>query len=256
MKRMLKKSACLLTAAALSATMVALPAAAEEAHAAMTPHMRKIGVKFDLKKNKAVSIKTAWPGIGFRDVTVRIKNYKVTKAKKKGYKTATFTLVTTQKTTLTKKQLAKTDIDAGVGTYWGSWWASFVDLDTGKSLNGRNNLGVTVKFGKPKRTGVKKYKLDYVTLNIASRCTQKVTVTFPSKYKGLCFGLFGDNCGFSETPQDDSFHKGKTPFGKTSYYNWKVANKLFEPMYEEYTPGYSQWFYKKSKTNSHWMRIK
>ena len=255
MRKPLKKAVCVLATVALASTMVALPATAEEAYAAEKPHMKKIGVKFDLKKNKAVKVKTAWPGIDFRDVKVTVKNYKVKKAKKKGYKTATFTLVVTQNNVLTKKQQRATDIDAGVGTYWGAWFCSFVDYNTGKSLDGKNSLGVTVKYGESKKSGVKKYRLDFVILNAWKKLTKKVTVTYPANYKGLCFGVFGDNCGYSETAKDNAFGNGKAAFGSTSYYNWKVAYRHFS-WYKDSNKNYSKWFNKKSKTNSHWMRVK
>ena len=64
MRKAQKKSASLLTAVALSATMVALPVAAEEAHAAEKPHMKTLKLKWDLRKNKAVTSKEKFAAIG------------------------------------------------------------------------------------------------------------------------------------------------------------------------------------------------
>ena len=57
-----------------------------------------------------------------------------------------------------------------------------------------------------------------------------MTVTYPEDYKDLCVGVGGYN-QIKETKADKKLGKKGYPFGKSS-------------------------FYKKGKTNSHWMRIK
>lgn len=261
MRKVLKKSACLLTAVALSATMVALPAAAEEAHAAEKPHMKKIGVKFDLKKNKAATFKTSWPGAGFKKMTATVRNLKITNAKKKGYKKATFTVVMRNKFSPTKKQIkAMRNWDGDWNITWGNCWVAIVDYATGRQLVDGNKQNVTVRYGKWKFTGDKTYKNKWGgSVHLFKTASVKVTVTYPSNYKNLCIGVGGDNThhgtyGVDQLREDpsipnkvDLFWVGEAPFGKTELYNWKL-------MYDSYLSKSN--FYTKSKTNSHWMRIK
>ncbi len=274
MKKPLKKAACVLATVALASTMVALPATAEKAHAATKPHMKSLGLKWDLKKNRTVKFKTSWPGAGkggytgYEGMTATIKNWKVSKAQKKGYKKATFTLVFNNRFSPTKKQIR------GMKDWSGNWndgafgyiWYAVVDYNTGKSLEVPNDKGVTVKSGKWRFTGGKKYKSDlWSSVHVYKKATVKVTITYPSKYKGLCIGVGGNNVPYSTLryyqngvladdygrhDKVDYFWDGKAPFGKTSLYNWKLANKTWAAGYNKNS------CYTKSKANSHWMRLK
>ena len=239
MRKMLKKSACVLTAVALSATMVALPAAAEEAHAAEKPYMKTLKLKWDLKKNKAVTSKEKFSVLSTKTTKITVKNYKTTKLKN-GKKKTSFTIVYTQPFKPTKKQVHKM-ANAGYSAVCGGSFYTIVDYETGKSLEGDSalakQLGVTVKNSQWKLSGEKTYKdKDGCWVRYASKRYMKVSVTYPANYKGLCLGV-GANNVMEESLRpaylqaNSAFWDGEKPFGKTSYY-------------------------KKGKTNSHWMRIK
>ena len=240
MRKVLKKSACLLTAVALSATMVALPAAAEEAHAAEKPYMKSLKLKWDLKKNKAVTSKEAIAAYGKKPLKITVKNYKVSKAKK-GYKKASFTITYVQNFKPTKRQV---DNMVGYGNIMrGGYYFSLVDYTTGKSLlpgsEMAKQLDVTTRMSKWTYSKAVKYKGSKGNwVKLSAKGSVKVTVTFPETYKGLCLGVsgmtFDQNEAFlsaSATTILEKFDKGTSSYGKTA-------------------------LYKKGKTNSHWMRIK
>ena len=240
MRKMLKKSACLLTAVALSATMVALPAAAEEAHAAEKPYMKKIGVKFDLKKNKTVKSKEKFAAVGSKAMKITVKNYKTTKLKN-GKKKTTFTIVYNMSFKPTKKQVHKI-ANAGYegSSFRGNYYFSVVDYSTGLSIANDSDLskelGVTVKYSDWKHSGTKKYKDgDGCWVSYPAKASIKVSITYPADYKGACLGVGANNYlyqeGSSVSKVNQAHFDGKRPFGKT-------------------------YMYKKGKTNSHWMRIK
>lgn len=238
MRKMLKKSACLLTAVALSATMVALPAAAEEAHAAEKPYMKTLKLKWDLKKNKAVKSKEKFAAVGNKNLKITVKNYKTTTLKS-GKKKTTFTIVYNRSFKPTKKQTHKM-ANYYLGVFTGGWYFSVVDYSTGLCLANDSDLskelGVTVKYSDWKYSGKKKYKdNDGCWVRYPSKASIKVSITYPADYKGLCLGVGANNYVCQEGSQvgkiNQAHFDGKRPFGKT-------------------------YMYKKGKTNSHWMRIK
>ncbi|MEY8459926.1 hypothetical protein AALA69_02200 [Eggerthellaceae bacterium 24-137] len=238
MRKMLKKSACLLTAVALSATMVALPAAAEEAHAAERPYMKTLKLKWDLKKNKAVKSKEKFVGLGNKNLKITVKNYKTTKLKN-GKKKTTFTIVYNRSFKPTKKQVHKM-CDSYEVDWLGDYYFSVADYSTGLSLEEGSDLskelGVTVKNSGWKYSGTKKYKdNDGCWVRYPSKISIKVSITYPADYKGLCLGVGAHNYLYQEgspiSKVNQAYFNGKRPFGKT-------------------------YMYKKGKTNSHWMRIK
>lgn len=238
MRKVLKKSACLLTAVALSATMVALPAAAEEAHAAEKPHMKKIGVKFDLKKNKTVKSKEKFAAVGNKTMKITVKNYKTTKLKN-GKKKTTFTIVYAEPFKPSKRQVHKM-ANYYLGVFKGGCYFSVVDYSTGLSIANDSDLskelGVTVKYSDWKYSGTKKYKDgDGCWVRYPSKASIKVSITYPADYKGACLGVGANNYVYQEGSPcgkvNQAHFDGKRPFGKT-------------------------YMYKRGKTNSHWMRIK
>lgn len=263
MTQIWKRGIALLVAAVLALCLLgAIPGTAPEAQAASASHMKSLNLKWDLKKNKAVAFKTSWPGAGFQSMTATIKNYKVTKASKKGYKKLTLTVVFNNKFNPSSKQLkAMSNTVGDWNLTWGTAWLTAVDYTTGKCLEAKNKHGVTVKFGNWKIEGGKKFKnIENGTIQVYKKATCKVTITYPTNYKGLCIGIGGDNDHYGSYVEDnynDSdfipkdkeglFWTGKAPFGKTSLYDWKLKYRS--------DLGKSQ-FYAKSKTNSHWMRVK
>ena len=208
---------------------------ADEAHAAEKPYMKKIGVKFDLKKNKEVKSKEKVVGVGNKNLKITVKNYKTAKLKN-GKKKTTFTVVYDRSFKPTKKQVHKMNRSYD-GTLFGGFWVDVVDYSTGSfDESVMDELGVSVKLSKWKYSKNKKFKDgDGCWVKYPLRAQVKVTITYPASYKGLCLGV-GANSYFN--PEGSTAYKvnqahfeGKRPFGKT-------------------------YMYKKGKTNSHWMRIK
>lgn len=219
-------------AAMLAAGLTVSPAMADEVQTApRKPYMKTLKLKWDLKKNKAMKFTSKFVEVGKKPMTMTIKNVKVSKAKKEGYKKLTFTVVGKQAWKPTKKQvhkMVKSKLCRETGSIGGYHWWTVADYDTGLSLEGPNKLGVTVKT--VKKNSYKRIKDNdgcYVRFGV---WTTKVTVAYPEDYKGLCIGVGGRNT-VKGTKTDDLFFEGKRAFGKTS-------------------------FYKYGKTNSRWMRIK
>lgn len=246
MRKVLKKSACLLTAVALSATMVALPAAAEEAHAAEKPYMKTLKLKWDLKKNKTVKSKEAYAGIGAKSLKITVKNYKTTTLKN-GKKKTTFTIVYNRTFKPTKKQVHKIVQNAYYGDegFTGGFGFAVVDIKTGKELGKKSKLAkqLGIKVTSKEKMSNKKTveDSDGCYFWYYGKTTYKVTVTYPKGYKDLALGVWGNNYRWpaeweSEAisrlvKAENKFRAGESAFGATRYY-------------------------KKGKTNSHWMRIK
>lgn len=235
MTQVWKRGIALLVAAVLALCMLgAIPGTAPEAQAASGSHMKSLNLKWDLKKNKAVKCTEPFAAIGKKPLTIKIKNYKVSQTKKKGYKKLTFTVEWKRSWTPTKKQVHKMIKNSywnETGEIGGGYWVAVVDYDTGLSLDQENDKGVTIKTADAKFSNWKKSTdNDGCWVRIAQTCTQKITITYPSSYKDLCIGVGGVNLK-DATKSDGAFWDGEQTFGKTSYY-------------------------KKGKTNSHWMRVK
>lgn len=234
MRKLLKRVMAAVVVAALAAGVVVAPAMADEAHAATKPYMKTLKLKWDLKKNKTLKITEPWAGIGKQPATVTLKNFKITKAKKEGYKKLTYKVVIKRTWNPTKSKVHKLVNN----NYWwetesfgGGVWGAQVDYKTGQNLEAENDFGVTVKTGGWKHSNYKKAK-DWhgCWVKYPRTISATVTITYPEDYKGLCIGIGGSNLKQS-TKADDAFWQGAKKFGKTSYY-------------------------KKGKANSHWMRVK
>ena len=218
---------------------LALPAAAEEAHAAEKPYMKTLKLKWDLRKNKAVTSKEKFAAIGNKAMKITIKNYKTTKLKN-GKKKTTFTIAYNMSFKPTKKQVHKI-ANAGYDGFRGDYYFAVIDYSTGLSLEKDSDLskelGVTVKTSDWKHSGRKKYKdSDGCWVRYPSKSSVKVSITYPADYKGLCLGVWANNyldddLSYNSYLANERFWNCEKPFGKTAYY-------------------------KKGKTNSHWMRIK
>ena len=92
----------------LAAGLTISPAMADEAQAApKKPYMKTLKLKWNLKKNKAMKFTSRFVSVGKKPMTMTIKNVKVSKAKKKGYKKLTFTVVNKAAWKPTKKQVHK-----------------------------------------------------------------------------------------------------------------------------------------------------
>ena len=168
--------------------------------AASKPDMRKANVKWDLRNNKAVKFKTTWSVLGTRTHLVKMTNYKVRKAKKKGYKQCTFNLTVTRRINPTKEQVGQMCeliecYEAGKsenGPFGGCFYIAVVDYKTGKCLEGKNSSRVKVKFSDWKYSKtVKKYGYEGNWISYPQKATRKVTITYPKNYKNLAVGFGG-----------------------------------------------------------------
>lgn len=246
---------------ALILSLSIMPGQGTEVQAASKNYMKKLSLKWDLKKNKKVTCKLAYDGIGKKKASFKITDYKIRKAKKKGYKQLTFTLTVKNEWKPKKSEIHKLamssysyktiDIvkrgeeDSQASPVSGTDFQCYiVDYNTGLSLAAANAMeydtteglfGVTVETKKVKTGSAKKYKDSDGCIIRLSTWKQYMSVIYPEKYKGLCIGVGGNNVtGYREA--DDGFLFGgygdskALPFGKSTYY-------------------------KKGKTNSHWMRV-
>lgn len=194
------------------------------------PYMKTLKkVKFDLKKNKKVTYPNLWINVGFKEATAKVTNFKIKDAKKDGYKQATFRI----NYTMDYKPKNKEEVNklgrafSNYGKFYCGDNFAVVDYDTGKCLESKNDYGVTVKYGNYKGSDRKTYYGTHgAYISFDKNFSIKVTITYPKDYKGLCLGV-GGCLKKKETSVDKAFWKGKTPFGKTSYYSNKKTNFHF-----------------------------
>ena len=199
--------------------------------ATKTPYMKKLNLKWDLKKNKTVKYKVAYAGTKIiKQEKAKITNYKISKAKKDGYEKLRFVLtITRENLKPTKKQIHNMVMSrycANTGLISHNWYA-ILDYDTGYSLESDNDFGVKVK-GTRKYKNKKMFK-DNDGCRIWWRETTvfNISVTYPKDYKGLCIGVGGKKVLKKETKNDERFWEGKVVYGNTNYYKKDKANSHF-----------------------------
>lgn len=230
MKKILKRLVSLMLAAAIVLLAVPAQVQAEE----KKPYMKRLNVKWDLKPDKEVTFQSYWTGIGYLDGTVKLTDYKITDAKKKGYKKLTFIYDgTSLKKTPSNQQIHAIVNSPDFQKYWdvgGAMQYAVVDYTTGRSLEADNNRNVTVKYKELAGTTDTTYNDSDGCWIMGSRWREKVTVTYPDDYKGLCIVVGGTtkerivDKGF-----DNDFYNGNGKFGKTSMVsskNNKVAHVM------------------------------
>lgn len=188
---------------------------------AATPYMKKVNVSWDLKKNKTITYKTKYAGIGLKKQKIKITGYKIKNSKKKGYKELTFTVKTKVQWKVKPSEVEKILKNMEDGEIGGGFFCAIVDYNTGKCLEIKNKHKVTVEseglnYSEPQyyydRDGE-----DGIYLNDASA---KIKVTYPKNYKGLCIGV-GGRTSVTATKNNTKFWNGKAAFGKTSFYSKK-----------------------------------
>lgn len=222
---MKQKLAAAVLAIAVAAGCVFAPGQALQVKAASKAYMKGASVKWDLKKNKTLTYKTKYAGIGMRKQKVKMSDYQIKNAKKKGYKELTFTLNFTTKWNMTAKQVHSIvnsrEFRKAGGVVSGGFYYAVVDYDTGKSLEGKNKQKVTVeKVGDWKYSNEKTYRDKDGCWVRMSNAKVKIKVTYPKNYKGLCIGA-GGHTTLKNTKNDTKFWKGTVVFGKSSYYSKK-----------------------------------
>lgn len=220
------------------------------AHAASKPDLKKANVKWDLKNNKTLKFKTKWSVLGVRKHTVKMTNFKVKDAKKKGYKECTFTLTFNRKISPTKKQVNDMywiDYDGNAG-FGGGFYYTVADYKTGKSLEGKNDKKVKVSdsgwkySNKVIKSSADGFKIDYY-----KKASVKVKIVYPKTYKNLAIGVGGYNFA----PYQFTEYSGTGAAGGVKTYSFK---KYFngKKAFSKETKLYS----KKDKLFAHFMRVK
>ena len=214
-------------------------------NAASTANLKQANVKWDLKNNKKVKFKTKWSAIGTKTHTVKLSNFKVKNAKKKGYKQCTYTLTYYRNLNLSKKQRNKiVHFAMGDGEFispGGDFWYAVVDYKTGMVLKKGNKHNVKVTSSKWKTSDWKEVKsTDGMSFNYAKKCSIDIKIIYPKKYKNLAIGAGGfteaphwvtevsggSAAGWVETPNADKFAKGKQSFYDTKLY-WSAKDKRY-----------------------------
>lgn len=222
MKGITKKLIVYLTVFALIFSMIP----AKQTKAASQPYMEKLNVSWGLKKNKTVKFKLKYAGIKkLQTMTAKLTNYKITKAKKKGYKKLTFVLTIKTSFKPTKSQvhsMANSSYCKNTGSIRGGMSIFAVDYKTGTNVENNKKFGITLK---EIETGVSK-KFKKYTDNDDCYVTWpywqsvKITIVYPQDYTDLCIGVGGSTTLYN-TKNTNKFNDRKAKYGKTQYYSKK-----------------------------------
>lgn len=200
---MVKRISKRLSAVLAIAMLLTCFAYAQPVNAASKGDMQKANVKWDLKNNKTLKFKTKWSSLGTKTSTVKMTNYKVKNAKKKGYKQCTFTLTYTRPDLKMKSgqindmfflssEMEMGGLSSDNGPFGGGFWYTVVDYKTGKCLEGKNDKKVTVtrsdwKYSKK----VTKTSSDDLSIWYYRKATVNVKIIYPKNYKNLAIGVGG-----------------------------------------------------------------
>lgn len=196
-KRISKRISFVLALALLLAGFVStLPV-----NAASTPDLKKANVKWDLKNNKTLKIKTKWSCLGVKQHTVKMTKFKIKNAKKKGYKQCSFTLTFNKKVKPTDKQLNdmfwqadELEMEGNVGSngpFGGNFYYTVVDYKTGKSLEVKNKYNVTVTDSWKYTNYDDLRNSDDLGIKYPKKTIVNVKITYPKSYKNLAVGVGG-----------------------------------------------------------------
>ena len=233
-------------------------------------YMEKLHLNWNLQKGKEKILTATYPGIGKRKYGVKITSLKIEDAAKEGYKKLTVAYKSTRKWEPKKKEVdkifvanAKERLDY---VYVPEVYAYAVtDFDTGFSLEGENDLNVSVKDYKWKISGVKKYKGSKGRwMKMWKTASTKFEVTYPADYTGLCIGLLGQNTEYGEwfTISDNvCFTPASECTVDRQYFTGEKYKRIKKHRYvpdENANPfrfGQTS-YYTHGKKNSCWMRIK
>lgn len=192
---------------------------------AKTAAMKKLNIKFDLKKGKWVTIQTNYIGDVWLKRRVKMKSYKIQSAKKAGYRKVSCEIFVEHEKP-SKAQLDKIaaahkkvndqqpgDYVSPIGYATAAW---VYDYNTGyevENCDEDDGLVSKVKINKRKWINGKKYY--YKTSSgekwVFSDTTLKLTVTYPDEYNGLSIGISGNhNCYAYYVPLLEEFPNNKS----------------------------------------------
>lgn len=238
----------------------------------VTAYMEMLKLNWDLKNGKTLRLTAKFPGIGKKKYNVKMTGYTIEDAKKEGYKKLTFSYVSTRMWSPSKKQ-----VDKIFNTCYQKWEQDYVylpsasayaivDYNTGVSLEGENEYGITVS-SKFKSSKIIKYKgTGGSWIKLPKKEVVKVKVLYPSDYTNLCIGVLGEN---KTREYEDGISVGTKGEFITGYGFSTITSEFFDATklvrvkkdkYMEDENGipflYGQTaYYKKGKSNSHWLRV-
>ena len=198
-------------------------------------NLKKAGLKFDLKANKSVSFTQYLRGAASSKFTAKVSKPKI-KSISGDRKKATFTVTLSLKSFSTAQRDAvfkalRKDYTANQifgGQFWG-----LVDYTTGKSLYASNNANKVKATTTETYTNTKRYAAadgTWFTMTTARKIN--FSVVYPASYKGMCLVVGGMTYPFASR---NSTSKNFWSSTKTTYYQTQ--------------------YFKKNKTNAHFMRI-
>lgn len=206
--------------------VLAMLAAPLQAQAEQKPYMEKINVSWDLKPEKKVIFQSKYRKMGYRDMTVMLKNYKIKNASKDGYKKLTFTVVFDWDPRFTDEEFeeyahACRAVTEGDGIDFETKAGHKFDFDivrysTGTEYEEKNKEGVIIKQTDWKGSKPKRYEDScgcWWQLNTVFK--SKYTVTYPENYQDLCLTAFGSS-GLKSMSYDET-----VPLGETVFYSDK-----------------------------------
>lgn len=219
MKKIREKICAVILAAATILTCVVNPIQAEAA----TKSLKDLNISWDLKNDKDVTFKTKIGGMGMQEEKVRISDYKITDASKKGYKKLTFKVIYNYNTDWSQEQIhACNNTDEGFGA---NDYYTVVDYKTGTCLENKNKYNVTVKKIGDWQYSNRVIKVAdcgcWIRMSGTQEC--KISVTYPKEYKNLCI-LVGGSTKTTDTSNNNKFWNAKTTFDKTTYYSQKDSS--------------------------------
>ena len=219
MKMKRRLSLLMVLAVFLSFTM----ATTLEVSAASKPDMKKANVKWDLKNNKKLTYKQYWYALGVKKHTVKMTNYKVKKASKKGYKQCTFKLTYNMNVSPSKKQVLKMGTRAEEGKLYTQFGFCVVDYKTGMTLARDNDKDVKVTYTITNSNYKRITGKGGSWIRFPKKTVIKVKIIYPENYKNLAIGAVGASS--LKLSSADKHWDGKLAFSKaTSLYSKKDKN--------------------------------
>lgn len=189
---MKKKLLSLLMIMAIMAGVVFSPLCVNMTAQAKTPYMKKLGVKWDLKEGKWVTIRINYAGNVWNKAKATIKDVKLKDAQKEGYKKLSYTIVI-KEDRLTPSKVHKIGNAANGGKVYGYGLTPWLyDID-GFSITSDNDSDIK---DKGKWTYSKKYKCKDshgCWVGMIDTYKYKCIVVYPEKdYKKICIGISGN----------------------------------------------------------------
>ncbi len=214
MKKYEEKLLSLLMIMAIIAGVVFQPVYGSMTAEAKTPFMKTLGLKWDLKEGKWVTIRTNYVGNIWLESKATIKNVKLKNAKKKGYKKLSYT-INIKYGKPTSDQIHKTcaaytnnggedcDYEFSAFCYDIDGFDMIEDSDSDIKASGKWTFGKKHKYK----------DFDGCSWKLPETAKCKFTIVYPAKdYKKICIGIAGN--GSYKHPSGTGFNVWERPVYK------------------------------------------